>query len=451
MKNTESNSRPRWSLTNITNSIEGDKVIWIIVLLLTMISILTIFSSTTLLAKDETRVDIIKTHSIIAGFGLMMTFCLYKIRSIGVFRVFSQLGFLITFLLLLILDLHLDIPGIVKAQNINGAYRTLYMMGFQLHVFEVAKVLMVLYLAWAIHAFKADKAALESGKKSPTFKLANRLGKIRRLEFMAKPFWKRMFYIYAPSILVCVLIMPGSNSSAIFIGGILVVTMLIGGVPWKELGLAATGCAAALGLIVGICIMTDGKVFGRAETLIGRFSIRYDMDNLDKYKEGSAEFYREVDKIKQPIAAKIAIKEGGFIGKLTGNSTQKYVVSNIYGDYMFAFIIEEYGFIGGLLIVILYVSLLARSSIIARYCENEYAKVAVGGLSFMIVGQAFMHMMVNVGIGPMTGQTLPLVSHGATAFLCTCLAFGVLLSISRMARQKIQERGDDMKNETEAQ
>ena len=91
-----------------------------------------------------------------------------------------------------------------------------------------------------------------------------------------------------------------------------------------------------------------------------------------------------------------------------------------------------------LLIVILYVSLLARSSIIARYCENEYAKVAVGGLSFMIVGQAFMHMLVNVDIMPMTGQTLPLLSDGASAFLVSCVAFGIILAISRMAKKKTQ-------------
>ncbi len=105
---------------------------------------------------------------------------------------------------------------------------------------------------------------------------------------------------------------------------------------------------------------------------------------------------------------------------------------------MYSFIVEEYGFLGGLLILVLYVSLLARSSIIARLCGNGFAKIAVGGLAFLITGQAFMHIAVNVDLMPMTGQTLPLISDGASAFLMSCSAFGIILSISRMAKQKIQ-------------
>ena len=105
---------------------------------------------------------------------------------------------------------------------------------------------------------------------------------------------------------------------------------------------------------------------------------------------------------------------------------------------MFSFIVEEYGLFGGILIILMYVSLLARGSLISRKCSNEYAKIAVGGLSILITAQAFMHMMVNVDIGPMTGQTLPLISHGSFAFLVFCIAFGVILSISRMAREEIK-------------
>ena len=156
-------------------------------------------------------------------------------------------------------------------------------------------------------------------------------------------------------------------------------------------------------------------------------------------KKGTTVFFRELDKIKQPYSAKIAIHEGGIIGKGIGGSTQKYVVSNIYGDYMFSFIVEEYGLLGGILIILLYVSLLARGSLIASKCSNEFAKIAVGGLSILITAQAFMHMLVNVDIGPMTGQTLPLISHGSFAFLVFCIAFGVILSISRMTRDEIKE------------
>ena len=235
----------------------------------------------------------------------------------------------------------------------------------------------------------------------------------------------------------------GSGSSAVFIGGILIATLLIGGMPFKELALAGIAGIAALGLIIGIHSATDGKVFKKFErvtTMITRLGADYDAEKrLKDVKPKSREFYEILDEIKQPYSAKIAVHEGKIIGKNSGNSTQKYVVSNIYGDYMFSFLVEEYGLIGGIIIIFLYVSLLARGSTIARNCNTEYAKIAVGGLSVLITGQAFMHMFVNVDIGPMTGQTLPLISHGSFAFLVFCIAFGVILSISRMARKWIQE------------
>ena len=172
---------------------------------------------------------------------------------------------------------------------------------------------------------------------------------------------------------------------------------------------------------------------------MSRIQADYSPEQLKELPAKSAEWYKVRDAIKQPYTARIAIHEGGLLGKGSGNSTQKYVVTHIYSDYMFSFLVEEYGLIGGILVILLYVSLLARGSMIARLCTNEFAKIAVGGLSILITGQAFMHMFVNVGIGPMTGQTLPLISDGSFAFLVFCCAFGIILSISRMARNKIRE------------
>ena len=139
------------------------------------------------------------------------------------------------------------------------------------------------------------------------------------------------------------------------------------------------------------------------------------------------------------MSAKVADHEGKILGNSIGNSTQKYKVDNIYGDYMYSFLIEEYGLIGGIIVIMLYVSLLARSAIIARKCENDFEKYAIGGLAVLISGQAFLHILVNVDIGPMTGQTLPLISHGSSAFLVFCIAFGIILSISRLANKSSYE------------
>ena len=434
--------KARKGLWGFIDNIEGDKVVWIIVFLLIMISILAIFSSTSLLREgSKDRMDFITEHLVIVGIGFGCIFGLYNIKKIGIFRFFSQLGFVGSLLLLLLLASHVNIPGVIQAERINGAWRTLRIAGFQLHVFEVVKVAMVMYLAWAIHAFKEDEAACSRKKESKYFKLINRLGKA--YPQLNKPIWKRMFYMYIPILLVCVLTLMGSGSSAMFIGGILIATLLIGGMPFRELAIAGITGVAVLGLIIGVYNATEGKVFGKFErvaTMLNRFGANYDADErLKDVKKGSREFYEILDEIKQPYSAKIAVHEGKILGKGSGNSTQKYVVSNIYGDYMFSFLVEEYGLIGGIIVIFLYVSLLARGSTIARNCNTEFAKIAVGGLSVLITGQAFMHMFVNADIGPMTGQTLPLISHGSFAFLAFCIAFGVILSISRMAKKWIQE------------
>ena len=113
---------------------------------------------------------------------------------------------------------------------------------------------------------------------------------------------------------------------------------------------------------------------------------------------------------------------------------------------MYSFIIEEYGLWGALIVIFLYVSLMARGSIIVRNCGKDmYAKLTVAGLCLLITGQAFLHMFVNADIGPMTGQTLPLISHGNSAFLCFSLAFGIILSFSRIAQRRIEKEQREAK------
>jgi cell division protein FtsW len=111
----------------------------------------------------------------------------------------------------------------------------------------------------------------------------------------------------------------------------------------------------------------------------------------------------------------------------------------MFEDYMFSFIIEEYGILGAIVVIFLYISLLARGSMIVRNCDNLFAKTAVAGLVLLITGQAMMHMFINVGIGPLTGQTLPMVSHGNSSFIMFSIAFGIILSISRSAKRKMDK------------
>ena len=432
---------------NFIDNSEGDKVVWIVVLMLILISVVAIFSSTPLLDDGgKSRLDIIGEHLIIVIIGLASIWGIYKldalkINTIKLFMNFSQLGFISSFLLLLILCCHMNL-GIIKAQKINEAWRTLSFLGFQIHVFEFAKVAMVMYLAWACHSYKKDQEMIASGNPSAKFKLANALARTKHFSFMGKPFWKRMAYMYIPAGIISLMVLMGSGSSGLFIGSILMATLMIGGIPLKEVGIGLVIALAMLGAGYGIYTISDGKalsIFNRIPTMINRVNADYDTAKLSQTKIGSPDFYKERDAILQPYGAKIAVHEGKAFGKGSGNSTQKYIVTNIYGDYMFSFIIEEYGLFGGILVIILYVSLLARGSQIARMCKKEFTKIAVGGLTLLITGQAFMHMCVNVDMGPMTGQTLPLVSHGSFAFIMFCIAFGVILSISKLTKAQMMQ------------
>lgn len=415
---------------NFMDRIPGDKVIWIIVIVLMLLSTVTIFSSTTYLVRnDVTRLDIFKTQMFIvaAGFAIIVVCC--AIPKIWVYRFFSQFGFLLSAVLLTMLILGINVD------TRNSASRAIKLGGFQLNVYEVVKVAMVMYLSWAIHAYKTGE-----------LRLANFLSKkVKWLKWMSKKHWQRIIYIYLPMIITCAEILVGGFSSMVIIGGIMFLTIMIGGVPWKDIGLLALAAIVGLGCAYGTFKISDGKYFKRFGTVEGRIErFREGGETIEELKDGTAEFKDYVDTRRQPESAKVAIKEGGLLGKGPGKSTQKYTVPLIFSDYMYSFIIEEYGLLTGILVIILYVSLLARGSIIARNCENPFAKTAVAGLTLLISGQAMLHMYINLDMGPLTGQTLPLISHGNSSFLCFCVAFGILLSISRMTQKRIDTLSNNL-------
>jgi cell division protein FtsW len=436
------------NLWNFIDRIEGDKVVLIILFLLTLISILAIFSSTsTLTGASRDRLDLLREHAKFIGIGYILIYVIYKIKSIKVIRVLSQIGFGVSFALLAILDFNINL-GIIRPERVNEAGRTLNVLGLHLHVFEVTKVAMVMYLAWALHSYRQDSEAIAKGKKSPTFSILNRLSRNPSLSFLAMPQWKRIFYIYIPWIAATGMVLPGSNSSALLIGGICLLMVLIGRMPFKEIVIICCIGVIMLGACVGIYFASGKTVFKkmRFDELITRLTADYSIERLieiendPKLGPKCKEWYEVRDEIKQPYSARIAIHEGGLIGKLSGNSTQKYVTAHIYSDYMYSFLIEEYGLLGGILVLMLFVSLLARGSFIAKLCQHDFAKHAVGGLSLLISGQAFMHICVNTGLFPMTGQTLPMISDGSFAFLMFCIAFGIILCISKMAKKQIREQ-----------
>lgn len=406
------------TLWNYFDKLEGDKMVWIIVLMLMLISVLCMFSSSSrLLVGDQTRLDIVKGQVFLVLAGLIVIIVCYNIGNLKFLRWCSKWGFAVSLALLLPLLARVDL-GFIRSIEINGARRIIQVGPVQLHVFEVVKVAMALYLSWALDAFK--KGSLSYFRDDET-----------------KQKW---LYIYGPFVLTFLLVIPGSNSAAIFIGGIMALVILLGGGTFKDFAILAAAGVTMLLLCLGIWKLSGGKYLERIGTGVSRVVQSEDWEaKALEARTGTRDFFDAIDKIRQPYSAKIAVHQGGILGKGPGRSTQRYIVPDISEDYMYSFIIEEYGMAGGLIVLILYVSLLARGSIIVRNCGNDlYAKLAVAGLTLLISGQAFLHMLVNVDIGPMTGQTLPLISHGTSAFLCFCVAFGVILSISRIANKRIE-------------
>ena len=428
---------------NLIDWLEGDRIIWIIVFAIIMFSIVGMASSTSLLAKlnSASRFDYAIQQVYISFGGLVLIWLICKFGRVGILKFLSRLGFIGSALLLILLDSHFQgIPFLtpVETQPGSGTWRTIIMFGVPVMVYEVVKVAMVMYLAWALQTLKQKET-----------QLADKLAAFGWLRFLSTEEGKVMFYVGAPMVIVFLLELAGSNSSAIFLGLVMGFTVIVGKMKFKYIFHLILAGVIALGLVFGMQKITGWKFLTRVTTAISRVSDFHGdpVKELHKHEPGTLAFQRILDSSKQVTSAKVAVSTGGILGKGPGKSTQRYIVSVMYEDYMFSFIIEEYGLLGGMLILMLYGTLLARGSIIVRNCDTVFAKCTVAGLVALISCQALLHILVNVDLIPMTGQNLPMISHGNSSFLCFCIAFGVILSISRMAKKKIaRETANEMKN-----
>jgi len=431
---------------------DGDRVIWIVFTLLVMISMVAIFSSTSTMAIKEgvSRMTIFSKHVVLVLAGVLMVLVINAIPTIKFFRVTSQCGFLCSLFLLLCLVLKIKIGDDVYVLEKNEASRAIIIKGVSLAVYEVVKVAMVMYLAWAVHQYG-----------SGSFKLTTLLGTKwpKACGWMMGARANRWIYIFLPILIITGLVLVGSAGSAALVFAVMMVTILCGGVKWKHIFCFFGISMVCVALAIGLHITTSGKVFNRITTVASRLHIEMPYPDkqirdkqhkaiatktasLEELKPGTKDFKDYIDAHRQPETAIIAVVQGGrsILGKGPGRSEQKYVCPIMFEDYMFSFIIEEYGMIGGVVILILYLSLFARGMIIVHNSTYRYAKSCVAGLVFLITAQAFFHILVNCNVGIVTGQTLPLVSHGRCSFLCFCIAFGVILSISVHVNNKIKKQ-----------
>lgn len=399
--------------------LKGDRVIWIIVVLFAMFSIAAVFSSSSFLASSRgiSKVAIFaeQTKSVLMGFLALFICYLIPLRF---YRTFSFVLYGVSVLMLLMLF----VPGL--RAEINGAVRGIKIAGHTFQVFEFAKIGVILYLARALERWGDDLADFK--------------------QFALK--------ILLPVGAVCLLIMQNSFSSALLIALITFLILFFMNVSFKNL-MITVGIVAAAVLLMFLTYhafyagrperleTSVGKLFNRFGTVEGRLTAHFDKEEENLEGLSQREIQQLKDKDRQSENAKVAISEGGIFGKGPGKSTQRYSLSMAFSDFIYAFIVEEYGLIGGLIVILLYLIFLFRCIRLCQRCKATYSSVLIVGLSFLIATQAFLHILVNVRLLPITGHTLPLISHGGTAYLVLSGAFGMILSVNRqLDKQDAQER-----------
>lgn len=406
-------------------NLKGDKVIWSILLLLMLLSLLFVFSST--IKKGEgaslaTIMDQVRT----VIFGIVAVIIVYNLPMNWI-QFLSRWGFLFSVASLIAL--------FAFGEDVNESVRYIKIGSLQVHVLEMVKVAILMYIAWVADAFEKKKVLFFD-------KL------VRKIPKLQKPIYRKLFYLYIPFITTVVMVMKSSNTTAMFLALIMMITIGIVTKEYKTLLTLAAVLFSAVAIMFGIYQGSVSRgdnppACRRIGTAISRIVSVNDVKNF-KEATNPAERYRALDKIRQPYSARIAIHQGKFLGKGPGQSTQKYVVPIMAEDYMFSFIIEEYGWLLSLFVLALYLSLVARGQLVIRSCgTNTFAIATIFGLVLLISGQAFIHIFVNMDFGLLTGQTLPMLSHGSFAFLCFSVAFGIILNISKVAAKGMEKMKKD--------
>ena len=216
--------------------------------------------------------------------------------------------------------------------------------------------------------------------------------------------------------------------------------MLIGRIPWRQLGKLVAVIGIILTIGVSLVLVTPASVYNKVPGLHRVETWQSRIKGFFEDKEAVPAAKYDIDKDAQIAHANIAIATSHVIGKMPGNSVQRDFLSQAFSDFIFAIVIEELGLLGGAFIVMLYLWLLIRAGRIAKRCDKYFPAFLVMGIAMLLVSQAMLNMMVAVGLFPVTGQPLPLISKGGTSTLINCAYIGMILSVSRYVIQKEEQR-----------
>ncbi len=380
--------------TWLKDKLRGDWQIWFIIALLSLFSMLVVYSASSALAYKKAGGNtesylLNHTAHLILGF-----FVIWFIHRINYTRyaAYSRILLWITPVLL--------IYTYFFGTAVGGTKRWINLFGVSFQSSDLVRLVLIT-------------------------NLATMLAKRQNVEYTQKTIWGLIFWC----VLLCGMLAATNFSTAIILGVTCFLIMWVGRVPSRYLVRMAVLVIGAMVLVLGISIFmySQGKEFGRGQVVLERIEVFINKDiNGDKVIGN-----RDRDDNYQREQAMIAIARGGAIGIGPGNSFQRNYLPEAFSDYIYAIIIEEYGLIGAVLVMGLYLWLLYRGLKNVENTNRAFGGLLCVGLTFSIVFQAFVHMFINVGLGPVTGQTLPLMSMGGTSILFTSVAIGIVLSVTK--------------------
>ena len=406
----------------IGNIFKGDKVIWMVFFFLCMISLVEVFSaSSNLTYKSQNYMGPIIYHAGMIAFGAFVAVVTLNIPC-RYFKLMTPFLLLITIITLLWV--------LVGGESINGANRVISLPGgITFQPSEIAKGTMVLITAQILSAMQREDGA---DKKA----------------------FKYILWIVLPT---AALIGIENLSTAALLFSVIFLMMFIGRIPMAQLGKLIGGAGILVAVFLTL-VLTLGSIGEQQETSSQTIESVEDGATDTKVIKGGGVFHRfvtwrnriikhldkkavspadyDLDKDAQVAHANIAIVSSNIIGKGPGKSVERDFLSQAFSDFIYAIIVEELGILGASFVCLLYIVLLFRTARIASRCENNFPAFLAMGLALMLVIQATFNMLVAVGIAPVTGQPLPLISKGGTSTIINCAYIGVILSISRSAKKR---------------
>lgn len=384
--------------------LKGDTSLWALVIVFSLLSLVFVYSSSSRQAvmENTTTFSIMlkQMRHILVGFLIIY---IAHIIPLGFYRKMACVAYVV--------GLGLLVYTLFGGDTLNESTRWLSIAGFRFQPSEFAKVFLVLFVA----------KVLESNKLA-TF----------------KDFFLRLFL---PVLIFILPIMWEGFSTGFLLSFTILILLLVSKVKFRHIAAAAGIVVLAAGLFYGTVVLyravkkddnpslTSTSRLATVEKRIGSF-LTSDKD-------------KEVVENDQVVFSKVAIATGGIFGKIPGKGNLREVLPLSNSDYIFSIIVEETGLVGGTFVIGLYMWLLYSVIIIVRKCTKTFSAMLVCGLGILIVSQAMVHIMVNVGIIPVTGQTLPLISLGGSSVMATGLAFGMMLSVSRTLENEKKELMQD--------